>query len=224
MPDWGLSLYLEAENGLRMLMDTGSSFHKLERNARALGLDLTRLDAIFISHWHADHSAALPDLLAHMDRKVPVFAPRRPGWLMRQQLWLRARQLRQASAELVEVREARELLPGFWSTGDLGGEHALMAVLEERGLVILTGCSHPGPREVVRAALAALSGVRPHALIGGFHISSYREGAELGRFLSEHGFRLVCPCHCTGLEAKKGIEDAFSGTTLQCGVGRRIEL
>ena len=88
----------------------------------------------------------------------------------------------------------------------------------------MTGCSHPGPREVVRAALAALGGIRPHALIGGFHIFSYHEGAELGRFLSEHGFRLVCPCHCTGLEAKKGIRDAFSGTTLQCGVGRRIEL
>ena len=168
VPDWGLSLCLEAREGPRLLMDTGSSFQKLERNARALGLDLASLDAIFISHWHADHSAALPDLLARYGLEVPVFVPRRPGWLME-------RQLRRAGAELVVAGGPRELLPGFWSTGDLGGEHALVAVLGERGLVILTGCSHPGPREVVRVALAALGGIGPHALIGGFHIASYRD-------------------------------------------------
>ncbi len=215
--DWGLSLYVEARGGhFRLLMDTGSSFDKLLRNARALDMDLLALDAIFISHWHADHYGALPDLLGLLGSDVEVFVPRKPGWLT-------ARQLGRLEVRLVEAREPMEISPGLWSTGDMGGEHALVAALEGRGVVVMTGCSHPGPETVVQRALDMLKGPG-HALIGGLHIHSYHEGLRLGRFLSGAGFKLICPCHCTGPEAKRGIIEAFTGTTLQCGVGRRLEL
>ena len=216
-PDWGLSLYVERPGGPRVLMDTGGSFEKLTYNARALGLDLARLDAIFISHWHGDHCGALPELLASLGRGLPVFVPKRPGWSL-------ARELSKAGAELLEAREPVELLPGFWSTGDLGGEHALVIDVPGLGLVTLSGCSHPGPKRVVEAALAVRPGRPFYALIGGFHIFSLEEGMELGRILSSVGAKLVCPCHCTGLRAKEGIMRSFSGLTLQCGVGRRIEI
>ncbi len=199
-----------------MLMDTGGSYEKLVWNARALGVDLSELDAVFISHWHGDHCGALPELLRALRREIPVFVPRAPGWLMR-------RELAGLGARLTEVREPSELVPGVLSTGDMGGEHSLALRVKELGLAVITGCSHPGPGRVVQRALEAFGGPI-HALIGGFHIHSYHEGLELGRLLSGLGLKLVCPCHCTGLRAKEGLRASFKGQVIQCGVGRRIEL
>ncbi len=212
--DWGFSAHLEAIGGPRLLMDTGGTARKLFNNAGALGVDLADLDAIFISHWHGDHCGALPELLRATGRGLRVFAPRRPGWLT-------TRELLRAGAELIEAREPRELLPGFYSTGDMGGEHALVADVDGLGLVVITGCSHPGPARMVRRALSVF-GRRVYGLIGGLHISSYHEGLELGRELSSLGLELVCPCHCTGSRAKRGLLEAFSGSFLQCGTGRKL--
>lgn len=66
---------LEAEHGLsvwietpwaRILFDTGQS-DLLERNARALGVDLSLADAVVLSHGHYDHTGGL----AHALRAAP---------------------------------------------------------------------------------------------------------------------------------------------------------
>ena len=63
-----------------------------------------------------------------------------------------------------------------------------------------------------------------HALIGGFHISSYYEGRKLGTFLAQQGLKVVCPCHCTGSSAKRGLRDVLGDVVLQCGVGMELKL
>ena len=216
MADWGLSLYLEVREGPRVLMDTGGSFTKLIRNAEALGVDLTTLDAIFISHWHGDHCGALPELLSFLGRPIEVLVPRRPGWTM-------AKRLARAGAKLVEAPRPLEFSPGLRSTGDMGGEHSLVIDVGGLGLLILTGCSHPGPKAVVQRAVEVLG--RPaYGLMGGLHISSYHEGLELGAFLTRAGVQFLCPCHCTGSMAKRGLQEAFGGQLIRCGVGKRILL
>ncbi|MGI6615334.1 MAG: MBL fold metallo-hydrolase [Dethiobacteria bacterium] len=65
-------MLLEAR-GQRILIDTGAGA-TLEKNAAALGVDLSRLDAVFLSHGHYDHTGGLEALLK-MNRhsSLPVY-------------------------------------------------------------------------------------------------------------------------------------------------------
>lgn len=69
MAEHGLSLLVEG-CGFRLLYDTGSSPGFLN-NARTMGIDLTELDALVLSHSHYDHTGGITALLA--ERTVPVY-------------------------------------------------------------------------------------------------------------------------------------------------------
>jgi hypothetical protein len=72
-PDWGFAALVE-HDGLRILFDTGNDADVLAHNARVLGVDLTRLDFVVISHRHGDHTDGLHHLL-HVNPGVQIYAP-----------------------------------------------------------------------------------------------------------------------------------------------------
>lgn len=53
----GLSVYIETEKH-KLLVDTGKS-EKTWENAKALGVDFTKVDTVILSHGHYDHSGGL---------------------------------------------------------------------------------------------------------------------------------------------------------------------
>ena len=57
----GLSYYIETKNH-KLLMDTGASAQFLE-NAKMLGIDLTAVDTVFLSHGHYDHAGGILDFV-----------------------------------------------------------------------------------------------------------------------------------------------------------------
>ena len=61
LAEWGLSILIEVD-GTRILMDTGLSFSAVH-NAQLLGIDLSTIDRIVLSHGHADHTGGLRDVL-----------------------------------------------------------------------------------------------------------------------------------------------------------------
>jgi len=61
MGEHGLSFYIEADNR-RILFDTGQNLG-LSNNAKVLGIDLSRIDTVVLSHGHYDHSGGLKTLL-----------------------------------------------------------------------------------------------------------------------------------------------------------------
>ncbi|MFC1906047.1 MBL fold metallo-hydrolase [Chloroflexota bacterium] len=59
--EWGLSILIEAD-GVKVLFDTGRSFTAV-LNAQTLGVDLSDVDKLVLSHGHYDHTGGLKDIV-----------------------------------------------------------------------------------------------------------------------------------------------------------------
>ncbi len=72
----GNSYFVETPGGARLLVDCGVSIRRLERYLDEMGVPPSSITAIFVTHSHRDHIAAL-DLKTPFAEKygVPVYAP-----------------------------------------------------------------------------------------------------------------------------------------------------
>lgn len=71
----GLSLLIEAESKgstIRVLLDTGLTGDTLINNCKELGINLSQVDAVVISHNHYDHTGGLLKVLDKIKKPVPV--------------------------------------------------------------------------------------------------------------------------------------------------------
>jgi len=66
--EWGWSVLVEAED-LRILFDTGLRV-SATYNAEMMGIDLTSIDVIALSHGHVDHTGGLRDILERMGTEI----------------------------------------------------------------------------------------------------------------------------------------------------------
>ena len=69
----GLSILLETEKH-RILLDTGAS-DVFIRNAEQMGIDLSTVDYVFISHGHSDHAGGLKHFKAINDKAKIIVSP-----------------------------------------------------------------------------------------------------------------------------------------------------
>jgi len=218
---WGISFLVEIlyDDGKQsVLMDKSGSFQTFFDNASKLGIDLSTVQAIFISHWHGDHCGSLSQVLRLLNHLIPVFVPSKHSWL---------KKIVDAGGRPTVCSKPTEFLEVFMSTGSFGfwlKEHSLILKLRDRGLVILTGCAHPGIMRIVGRAIEVGGCSRVYAVIGGFHISSRREGERVGSFLHELDVEVVSPCHCTGIDAKQAIASVVGDAYVENGSGKIIDL
>jgi len=72
LAEWGLSVLVETDEQ-KVLLDTCASI-SVPRNAPILGVDLSKIDRIVLSHGHYDHTGGLRDVLGAMGKKVEIIA------------------------------------------------------------------------------------------------------------------------------------------------------
>jgi 7,8-dihydropterin-6-yl-methyl-4-(beta-D-ribofuranosyl)aminobenzene 5'-phosphate synthase len=118
-------------------------------------------------------------------------------------------------------------MEGVYSTGELGSgiiEQSL--VLDTRqGLVVITGCAHPGIVSMVRRALE-LYRDQIYLVLGGFHLGGKSPG-ELEGIIAEVrqlGVKKVAPCHCTGEQAMSMFAQEWGDDFIVNGAGRVIQI
>ena len=72
LAEWGLSILVETDE-VNILLDTGQSI-SAGYNADILGIDLSRIDKIVLSHGHFDHTGGLRHVLRKMRKRVEIIA------------------------------------------------------------------------------------------------------------------------------------------------------
>jgi 7,8-dihydropterin-6-yl-methyl-4-(beta-D-ribofuranosyl)aminobenzene 5'-phosphate synthase len=133
---WGFACLVTSGTST-VLFDTGGDGPILPKNMAILGLDPLEIDAVELSHIHADHTGGLATLLEAGARPVVCVPAAFPASFENNVRVL---------TKLVEVSGPMEILPGIHSSGEVGKgiiEWAL-AVETGHGLVVVTGCAHPG--------------------------------------------------------------------------------
>jgi 7,8-dihydropterin-6-yl-methyl-4-(beta-D-ribofuranosyl)aminobenzene 5'-phosphate synthase len=211
--EWGFAAWVEVA-GRQVLFDTGPDGPTLLSNLAQLGLDPAAIDVVVLSHEHGDHTGGLAMLLG-TGIQPPVYVPR--GFPESLKASVRAR------TELIEVLEPVEILPGLHSTGQLGGgpvEQAL-ALKSPAGLVVLTGCAHPGIVRIVQQAQAIAEGDLA-LVLGGFHLVNTHPDRvdEIVATFRELGVKQVVPTHCTGDAAIRGFAIEYGPDCLEGGAGQ----
>jgi len=123
--EWGLSFFVETAQN-RILFDTGAG-KVLLGNARALNVDLSKIDAVVISHAHGDHTGGLDQLL---QVSGPVDLYIHPGAFMmrywkentraiKDSMPLSREQLPGRVRKLVETRTQTLIAEGLMVTGQI---------------------------------------------------------------------------------------------------------
>jgi len=109
------------------------------------------------------------------------------------------------------------------TTGELGTAIVEQALIIEtdKGLIVVTGCAHPGIVEMVQKAKSYGD---VYLVMGGFHLAdkSTREVEAVIAELKRSGVHQVAPSHCTGEKAIEQFKAAFGTGFIQAGAGLRF--
>lgn len=215
---WGYSC-LVRNLSRPVLFDTGAGEEALLDNMAKLAIDPGSLDLAFLSHDHGDHTEGL----------VPFLQTAPPTDLYLLATFSAALQDAAVAegATLHEVEGATAIVDDVHSLGAMGmavPEHALV-IDTQAGLVVLTGCAHPGIAEIVSAARQAFSKA-VLLVMGGFHLyeATTEQIDAAVQALADLGVQFVAPSHCTGELAREAFAQAFGSGYLAVGAGSTITL
>jgi 7,8-dihydropterin-6-yl-methyl-4-(beta-D-ribofuranosyl)aminobenzene 5'-phosphate synthase len=195
--DWGFSVLVEHQ-GKRILFDTGNNAAIFEHNVKALGVDLTKLDFVVISHRHWDHASGLRYVLK-VNPTVTVYVPRDGangfGGAPLPPAYFRADDQLPANmryfdgqypehinsgklydvGNFVLVDKLTEVMPGVFlvptvsqKKGTLELPELTLAIKKPDGLLLVDGCSHAGIEAILEAASAV--DTRTEIVFGGLHL------------------------------------------------------
>lgn len=215
--EWGFACLVEGPEKT-ILFDAGRYDDHFMENLAALKIEPERIDALFISHDHADHTGASLKVLGlrpHIE--VALVDSYRSGF---------KRKVRKIGAPLTEIDDPQPVFGDCLSTGEMKSavknEHGLV-IPTDRGAILITGCAHPGVVEMVARA-KQITGQEVVLVVGGFHLIS-DSPAGIGKIASqfkELGVRTIAPSHCTGGEALSILADRYGERFLKSGLGRTI--
>ena len=132
--EWGFAALVEVD-GRRIVFDTGANDDTVQRNLKAMGLDLSDVETVILSHNHADHTAGLLALrrqfaatsskaLSKVYTGEGIFLPRvSSGGQVSDRMAGIKRDYEATGGTVVDVTRPLEILPGVWLTGPVPRVH-----------------------------------------------------------------------------------------------------
>ena len=214
---WGFSCLIEY-SGKKILFDTGDNAKKLSFNFDNLRINPEDFTAIVLSHNHWDHTGGLEAVLERNRICTLYFGKSYPNTFQAE--------LKTQRVNFILVKEMRSIMEGVYAGPEMGAlplREIPLTLQTEKGLVIITGCAHPGILKIVQTVKEEL-GKNVYLVLGGFHLGMSLGLNSILEGLKKIGVEKVGPCHCTGERAISLFEDKFKENFIRIGAGLRIEL
>jgi len=213
-PDWGYSCLIEGTEK-KILFDAGTKPDIFFSNVETLGVDLSDVEVVVISHEHGDHTGALPRFF-ESTTNVPVYHPVSFSDEFVQSV-------KRANATPIPVDQPVEICKGVYSTGEMGNDIKEQSLIMKTGagLVVITGCSHPGIVQILERT-KKLHDEDIYMVFGGFHLMRHSGEAvsEIIRRFKQLGVGQCGAMHCTGEQQIESFKKAYGESFVSMGVGK----
>lgn len=212
----GLSMYIEANNH-KILFDLGPNNYYL-KNAKTLGIDLSQVDILIISHGHFDHGKGLDKFLKinkkatvylstavfekHLKFSKGLYLPigiKKPKSLERIHYINLDEKISDGIKLYSNVEYIKQLIGDNSLMRELDGayvpdnfDHEIYLVINEgKHKVLFSGCSHKGISNIIKSIQTREQANFTHVL-GGFHLSHYdNQDAVQASYLETLGDELL---------------------------------
>jgi len=210
---WGFSTIIKTPQEL-ILFDTGGNSEILLSNMKKLGTDPASIKKVVISHIHGDHVGGLEGFLER-NSNVTVFIPNSFPQSIKNMII-------QNGAKFVEISAPRKISDSIYTNGELYGspEEQSLIIDSKKGLVVITGCAHPGIANIVKQAKKLMKRDKVYLVLGGFHhppLTCIKEFKELQ-------VEKVAPSHCTGDLVRDAFRREYKENFIEYGVGKIVEI
>ena len=239
----GLSILLATERH-KLLLDTGAS-DVFIRNAELLGVYLSNVDYVFISHGHSDHAGGLRYFLEHNLQAQVIVSPD----AMSGQFFSKRGNLHSITANwpeigndrLILIDQTSEITEGVHVIAHIPQNHPMpkgnqnLYIEDSNGNYIhddfrhelalyidgllFTGCAHSGLENILSACPWPV-----HTVVGGFHLldgqETEKELATLAqRLKANYPKTLFYTSHCTGDNVFEVMKDVMGEQlkSFRCG-------
>lgn len=247
-----LSFYIE-ENNKKYLFDVGY-FDLFLKNAKSMNIDLKNIDGLIISHGHDDHTRGLKyylklienkniNLYSHplvFNKKIEkeleigsIYSKEYLNDYFKLKLSKKVINITDKLIYLGEIPnlvdfEKREIIGKIKIENKYEDDYLLddsaLVYKSNKGLFIITGCSHSGICNIIEYAKKVCNDGRVYGVIGGFHLFKKNERLKKTiEYFKKNNVKKICPLHCTSLIAKCEFINAFKEVE-EVGVGFEIEI
>ena len=216
--DWGYAIVIEGLDKY-ILFDTGANPDIFESNFKKMGIDAGKIDFLILSHEHGDHTDGIPAFVK-LKNDIPVIIPCSFSDQFKKKMV-------KSGLEPLLVKEPVKICTNLYSSGEFSGpipEQALV-LNTKQGLVVMTGCSHPGIAEMLKEIKSTFN-KNIYMVFGGFHLLQKSDN-EMKKIIDDMKALGVVKCgatHCTGVKQTEMIKEAFGNNFIELGAGNTIVL
>ena len=157
--------------------------------------------------------------------------------------------LKSHKANIVDTTCPMEVLSGMWVTGPIPRRNALedaggsfffdrrghrpdpipddqaVWIHAAAGTIVLLGCAHAGVVNTLDYVCELSGRQEVHAVIGGMHLAkaSASRLEETVQALERRHVRMIAPCHCTGENAVRFLQQRLPERVAECAAGSTFE-
>jgi len=217
---WGFSCLIDE----KILFDTGEEGKSLLRNMAKMNIDISKLQAVVISHDHWDHRGGLWEVLKK-NRELTVYTCPDFSQAFHDKAKLHG-------SRLIKLNKFTSIDDNIYSTGEIEGEYSggympeqSLVLKTSKGITILTGCAHPGIIEIIEKVKESIPG-NIYLVLGGFHLMNEDKKKVLSivNEFKQLGVENVAPSHCSGKKAANEFRKVYKDNFVELKVGQNLDV